>query len=86
MADGSEHYIETSIKVYLEWVDGSWEVAGAAVDGYALDERDSGPSAVCQHETAEQRAECRRVLTTAARADMPTADELVEMLQRTGVV
>ncbi|MBN9108590.1 MAG: hypothetical protein J0I34_07385 [Pseudonocardia sp.] len=77
----TEHDIETSVRVYLDWVDGRWEVAGATVDGYALDERDTGPACDTPHRTEAERAACRRLMEQVSKADMPTAAELVELLR-----
>lgn len=83
----AEHHFETSVKVYLDWnaEDGRWEAAGASVDGYALDERDSGPSAECRHDSAEDRAECRREFDAVTSADMPNWEDLMGMLLDAGM-
>lgn len=77
------HDIETRANLYLDWdyERGRWKLDAVTVDGYPLDERDSGAKCDYSHDDgSEAERECEALINTAMNTPMPTDKELLFML------
>ena len=84
--DGHLHEIEQHAKVYLELDENErWKVAHVTLDGHPLDGLDGAQNGECllTHEPgSSDRSDCIGMRERANRIDLPTGQELYELLGR----